>query len=322
MESLYPGRSQKLHAVPSTRQGDDAGRSCEARSGNSLSSDGPGSGGAASAFSSRPEAPETFSLLPSSSSAPQGHIMEMATGRPCETEAASPKHAIGHPATDQRGRGKPLSDIRRGSAVTQTRSPMRPPTPTQATRRVPAPGPATGRAATTDLIPPRVEGRVEREQITTLMTPTTSRISPKPNAGSNPNTRLAQGGSAGGGLFRSARMSPTHYYEARHLGQPTGYLAHHHRTVPLQAAVPVPQARSSRSGPCQTPSLNASRWVAAGRLSSCNLIGIRSWNAAYEQMLPATMGFGLRRQGRALRLGVTQPQVSLTRRRRTTSSSI
>ncbi len=96
-----PGSSSRLSVVPPIPQEHDARRSCEARSRSSPGSDGlDRSGGTASASSSRPEAPDASSPLPSSA-AMQG--MGVATSAPCETEAASPKHVIGTPRRRSEG---------------------------------------------------------------------------------------------------------------------------------------------------------------------------------------------------------------------------
>lgn len=95
-ESL--GSSSLSSAVSSTPQEHDAEGSCDARSRSSLGSDSlDRSSGNAPASSSCAEAPEASSPLPSSSSAPERQGIEMATGTSCETEAPSPKQALGTP---------------------------------------------------------------------------------------------------------------------------------------------------------------------------------------------------------------------------------
>lgn len=206
-------------------------------------------------------------------------------------------------------------------AATRNRTPMQPPTATRTTRPAPAPGPTTRRAATTNLtLPPRVAVTVDREPVAESMRPMMSRIRPHPNAASIPDLQPAPGVSAGGGLCRPAPMPSTHCHEPEHLGQPAGYRARHHRTVLLKAALPASQARSSRSGPCQTPRLSASRWVTAGRLSSCNLIGIHTW-IADKQAVPAATDVVLQLQGRAAGGSEMQRRVPFSRRRRTNCSS-
>ncbi|KAG9249692.1 uncharacterized protein F5Z01DRAFT_468701 [Emericellopsis atlantica] len=91
-----PWSSSRSSAVPFIPQEHDAGQSCESRSRSSPGSDGLDcSDDAAPTSSSCPKAPEACSPLSSSWSVLQGQGTEMATGTPCENEAASPKHATG-----------------------------------------------------------------------------------------------------------------------------------------------------------------------------------------------------------------------------------
>lgn len=93
-----PRSSSQLSTVPSIPQEHNTGRSYKARSRSSHSSEGlDRSGGAASAPSSRPEAPGAYSPSPNPSSTPETQGIGIVTGRPYKTEATSPKHAIETP---------------------------------------------------------------------------------------------------------------------------------------------------------------------------------------------------------------------------------
>ena len=170
------------------------------------------------------------------------------------------------------------------------------------------------------LIARRVWDRVDREPVAQWTRPMMSQIRPQPNDASNPNLKPAPGGSADGGLCRSAQRSPTYWHE-RGTSRPACGVSSSPLPHCSQSSPPSNTGAKFEEWPLPNAKLKRITLGGGRTTSQLHLIGIRTWMAA-EQTLPPETGFELRRQGRAFGLEETQPKVPLTRRRRTHSLSV